>query len=50
MNTLKFTQGEHLDYCGYAVLPMALEQDLIMAVCPNSDGRVCLANTSSEHR
>ena len=23
--------GEHIDYCGYSVLPAAIEQDFIMA-------------------
>ena len=27
--------GEHIDYCGYAVLPMAIEQDVIIAVGVN---------------
>jgi N-acetylgalactosamine kinase len=30
--------GEHIDYCGYSVLPAAIEQDFIMAVCPVEEG------------
>lgn len=30
--------GEHIDYCGYAVCPMALEQDIILAVGGNREG------------
>ncbi|XP_034184246.2 N-acetylgalactosamine kinase isoform X1 [Osmia lignaria lignaria] len=29
--------GEHVDYCGYAVCPMAIEQDIIIAVAPYPD-------------
>lgn len=27
--------GEHVDYCGYSVLPMAVEQSIILAVGTN---------------
>jgi len=30
--------GEHIDYCGYSVLPAAIEQDFIMAYCPVDEG------------
>ena len=30
--------GEHIDYCGYSVLPAAIEQDFIMAYCAVEDG------------
>ncbi|XP_074650004.1 N-acetylgalactosamine kinase-like [Tubulanus polymorphus] len=36
--------GEHIDYCGYAVLPMALEQDIIIAVADNNVGKINLCN------
>ncbi|XP_012942625.2 N-acetylgalactosamine kinase [Aplysia californica] len=37
--------GEHIDYCGYSVLPMAVEQDIVMAVKPDSSGKLTLVNT-----
>lgn len=44
--------GEHIDYSGYGVLPMALEQDIAIACTANSSGKLCIANISgsySEH-
>jgi len=29
--------GEHIDYCGYSVLPMAVEKDIIVAVAADDD-------------
>ncbi|BDA42361.1 N-acetylgalactosamine kinase [Coccomyxa sp. Obi] len=36
--------GEHIDYMGYAVLPMAIRQDTIVAIGRADDGRVHVAN------
>ncbi|XP_027500288.1 N-acetylgalactosamine kinase isoform X2 [Chiroxiphia lanceolata] len=41
--------GEHIDYCGYAVLPMAIEQDILIAAEPVQTQVVQLANTSSSY-
>lgn len=41
--------GEHIDYCGYAVLPMAIEQDIVIAVSSNDSGRLQLVNTNSQY-
>ncbi|KAK3098589.1 hypothetical protein FSP39_021040 [Pinctada imbricata] len=40
--------GEHIDYCGYSVLPMAIEQDVIIAVGKNDSGDINLGNTNQE--
>ena len=41
--------GEHIDYSGYGVLPMALEQDVTAAFVTNDSGEICLANTSESY-
>ncbi|XP_022611923.1 N-acetylgalactosamine kinase isoform X1 [Seriola dumerili] len=42
--------GEHIDYCGYSVLPMAIEQSIIAAVSVNSSGTIQLANTNPQYK
>lgn len=41
--------GEHIDYCGYPVLPMALEQDILVAVGITNDTKLCLRNTNGKY-
>ncbi|GFG35106.1 hypothetical protein Cfor_01402 [Coptotermes formosanus] len=41
--------GEHVDYCGYSVLPMAIQYDIVMAVKPISEPQLQLTNTDSSH-
>ena len=36
--------GEHIDYCGYSVLPAAIEQDFIMLYSTTDDDRIVLSN------
>ena len=36
--------GEHIDYCGYSVLPAAIEQDFIMAVATDNSDEITIAN------
>ena len=39
--------GEHIDYCGYSVLPMAVQQDILLAVRRTDQPTLCMANTDS---
>lgn len=42
--------GEHIDYCGYSVLPMAIEQNILAAVSLNSSGKISLANMNPQYK
>ncbi|XP_056595225.1 N-acetylgalactosamine kinase isoform X1 [Triplophysa dalaica] len=42
--------GEHIDYCGYAVLPMAIEQNILAAVSLNDSQTIQLANIDPKYR
>lgn len=43
--------GEHIDYCGYPVLPMALEQNIMVAVAVSSNtSKLQLANVNPKYK
>lgn len=42
--------GEHIDYCGYSVLPMAIEQNILAAVSVNKSKTIQLANTNPQYK
>ncbi|KAJ9580402.1 hypothetical protein L9F63_003926, partial [Diploptera punctata] len=42
--------GEHVDYCGYSVLPMAIQYDIVMAVKPTNEPKLQLTNMDPEHQ
>ncbi|XP_041975853.1 N-acetylgalactosamine kinase [Aricia agestis] len=42
--------GEHIDYCGYPVLPMALEQDILVAAHCIEDGKLYVRNKSAKYK
>jgi galactokinase len=40
--------GEHIDYCGYSVLPAAVEQDFVMAYAPSDDDKITINNIDKD--
>jgi N-acetylgalactosamine kinase len=40
--------GEHIDYCGYSVLPAAIEQDMIMAYVATDDEQIVINNIDKD--
>ncbi|XP_036356206.1 N-acetylgalactosamine kinase-like [Octopus sinensis] len=40
--------GEHIDYCGYGVCPMAIEQCAIVAVSTNQMSQINISNTKTD--
>ena len=41
--------GEHIDYEGYSVLPMAIRQDMIVAIRKADGGQVRVANVDDKY-
>lgn len=41
--------GEHIDYCGYPVLPMALEQDILIAARVINESKIYLRNVDTKY-
>ncbi|KAK9882323.1 hypothetical protein WA026_020441 [Henosepilachna vigintioctopunctata] len=42
--------GEHIDYCGYGVCPMALQQDMLLAVSENNTRNIVLVNANKKYK
>uniref|UniRef100_A0A182Q9W8 Galactokinase n=1 Tax=Anopheles farauti TaxID=69004 RepID=A0A182Q9W8_9DIPT len=42
--------GEHVDYCGYPVFPMAIEQTILLAVASSDDNLLHIKNTNNNFK
>uniref|UniRef100_A0A182PWY1 Galactokinase n=1 Tax=Anopheles epiroticus TaxID=199890 RepID=A0A182PWY1_9DIPT len=42
--------GEHVDYCGYPVFPMAIEQTILLAVAPSDDNLLHIKNADNNFK
>lgn len=42
--------GEHVDYCGYPVLPMAIEQSILLAAAPADDEYLHISNVNDKYK
>lgn len=41
--------GEHIDYSGFSVLPIAIDRDILVAFSPREDRKICLANVQPRY-
>lgn len=41
--------GEHIDYCGYAVFPMAIDQEILVALSPRDDKQLKISNLNENY-
>lgn len=41
--------GEHIDYCGYPVLPMAIKQSILLALAPSDGNKLEISNTMEKY-
>lgn len=42
--------GEHVDYCGYSVCPMAVQQHILVALKLSEDSVVKISNVNEKYR
>lgn len=41
--------GEHIDYCGYSVLPMAIDQDIVSIFATTDETNIEIKNTDPSY-